>query len=371
MPTLNLTAKLGVDGRGFKAGLKEAEVAGNRFAGNLKAQLGAIFTVAAVTGFAKGVSDTVGRIKDLSDQYQVTTAEVQKSDVALKKNGLQFEQLGAAILKMGQARRQAVEGNQELRDTFARYGVTLRDLNDPQLRNFDILMKISKATAGANITAREQVELTDLLGERAGKLVSTLGSLGQFEGIKIFSDRDIQRIDDATKKLAEFKRQLTIMAAENLLEVPNLRWRDFAASLFTPEFLEKIGFDAGATPGADVGPLTKEEIEAGNAAKRKRLAEAAEASGDTLFEQDKNRKQTSVKAAVRSAAGKGNSIIGAASGFAAVGGFSGGLTNFDPSLFVEQGQLRELQAIHAEISKLYGAVARGGGRNSNGSAFRR
>lgn len=359
MPTLNLTAKIGADGRGFKAGLKETEVAANRWAGNLKGQLATVFSAAAVTAFAKNVADTVGRIKDLGTQYTMTTAEVQRADVALKQNGLQFENLGQAILKLGHARREAVEGNEDLRETFAKYGATLTDLNSPQMRNYDILLKMTQAMSGMNLTAREQTELQDILGDRSGKILTTLQELSQFDGIKIFEDADIQRIDAAAKKLEEVKRQLTILAAENLLEAPNLRIRDFMASLFTPEFLEGMGVNAGATPGADSGPVSDADVAAANARKWFRLHQQWE-SGQTeetgLFEVDKDRKRS----ATGGSPGRPPTAFRINSpnlgGLASAGGFSAGIAGMDPRLFIEQTQLGELKSLNAKVNQIQQAI---------------
>ena len=201
MALLSLVAKLGLDSTGFQQGINKASKQASQFGSSLKATLAAAFSVAAVGAFVRNLGEAVGRIKDLSEQFGVTTTEIQNVDFALKQGGMAFEDFGQAMSKMGQARRDAVEGNMELRATFEKYGLTVEKLNNPQLRSFDLLMMMSEAMSGMNITAREQVEIQDILGPRAAKLANILGSLSTTKPPDIFKDEDIERIDKAGKSL--------------------------------------------------------------------------------------------------------------------------------------------------------------------------
>lgn len=358
MPVLELKAKLGVDGRGFRAGLKEAEAIGSRFAGSLKTQLAAAFSVAAAASFLKNLADTVGRVKDLADQYSITTDEVQRADVALRKNGLQFENLGHSIQRIGAARRDAVEGNKELRDTFERYGITLKDLNDPQRRNYDLILQIARAIRGQNLTAREQVELTDLLGARSLKLITTLQTLQDFDGIKIFEQEDIQLIDDANKKLEEMQRRLQVLAASGIVEGSRNPGRLVADTLSglaptapVPAALNLIGRvfaklqDKFSDSGS--GPIDPLEVVKANIEKSNRIGAAQSQSG--LFDVDKD---------VKRGGGFGGGFrIQPPTGFAQGGGVSNSfLSAFDPRMQVAQQQLKELSQIKTNTGNISGKL---------------
>lgn len=213
MALLSLVAKLGLDSTGFQQGINNASKQASQFGSSLKATLAAAFSVAAVGAFVRNLGEAVGRIKDLSEQFGVTTTEIQNVDFALKQSGMAFEDFGQAMSKMGQARRDAVEGNMELRATFEKYGLTVEKLNNPQLRSFDLLMMMSEAMSGMNITAREQVEIQDILGPRAAKLANILGSLSTTKPPEIFKDEDIERIDKAGKSLDKVYTTIQKMAA--------------------------------------------------------------------------------------------------------------------------------------------------------------
>lgn len=205
MATLSLIARLGLNKSGFDAGISAATKQVTNLGSDLKGALAGAFSIAAVTAFVRSINEATGRIKDLSEQFGITTEEVQRADFALKQSGLAFEDLGTAMLKIGQSRKEAVEGNKELRDTFERYKITLQDLRDPQQRNYDLIMRIAKAISGMNVTAKEQTEIQDLLGAKAGKLANVLKDLENTKPPALFTDQDIDQIDKATKAMAAFK----------------------------------------------------------------------------------------------------------------------------------------------------------------------
>src|SRR5262245_57657325 len=129
----SLVAALGLDGKGFQRGLDKAGKTADQFAGDLKSKLTGAFTAGAVVAYVRHVAQAVGRVKDLSEQFSVTTDEVQKLDAAAKQSGQTFEDMGTAIEKVGAARKDAAEGNEELRATFSKFGVSLEQLNNPAL----------------------------------------------------------------------------------------------------------------------------------------------------------------------------------------------------------------------------------------------
>lgn len=246
MPRLRLDATLGLNKTGFDAGLRQATQQVARFGQGLAAA----FSAAAVTSWVRGVATATNRIKDLSEQFAITTDEVQNADFALEQSGMKFEDMAGAMAKIGTTRREAVEGNEDLRRTFERFGITLDNLNDPQLRNFDLLLKLAKATAGMNLTAREQVELTDLLGTKALRLANVLSQLETVRPHRLFTPEDIEAIDRAEKALKELRRTGQVESAPIIAANANLLTAGIkaASDLFTgrrPEGSSVPGFKGG------------------------------------------------------------------------------------------------------------------------------
>ena len=248
MGLLNIIGRLDLNAAPFHTALKGAEKAVSQtagsFGGQLKGALAGALSVAAVANMIRGVVDATNRIKDLSEQYAITTDEVQKADFALSQSGQEFENLASAMNKLAQARRDAVEGNKELRETFAKYGIEIAKLNDPQVRNFDLLNQIAAASGRFNLTAREQVELTDLLGIKNLKLINTMREMATVKPPKLFQQQDIEAIDKLFKSL-----QLLKLEAQASVSGP----LGFLADAARGGIRGVVGFLTGQVPeGSDV-----------------------------------------------------------------------------------------------------------------------
>lgn len=272
MAILSLIARLGLDGTGFQQGLRKAEGMGARFAGSLKSQLAGAFSAAAVMQFARSVVEHVNRIKDLSEQYQVTTDEVQRLDFAAKQSGMTFEEVGAALIKLGAARQDAAEGNEELRTKFARFGVSLADLNDAGKRNVDLLRQIADAMKSMEVSPRVQSDFRDLAGRTAPKLLQVLTDLQAIRFDPIPQDK-IERIEEATQKLENFltkaKGIAAIKAADFMTGIENADPKLVAKNLFSKEGLRRLTVNPISwLIGGVVGSGTKQ-------AEEKRTTEAA------------------------------------------------------------------------------------------------
>lgn len=251
---LKLLAEIGLDGSGFERGL-------SRLGSSLKGRLAGLFTTAVITG-------TVGRIKDLADQFNVTTEEMQKLDAAAKQNALSFDNVGAALVRLGQARRDAAEGNENLLAVFSKFGVSLNDLQNPALRNVDLLNKIGAAVAGMNLTARDRTELNDLLGKMGEKLEVVLRDAAKIEGLQIITDDHIRRIDEADKAVQRLGRNITNLAAN--------------AAGSALGFLDRQLTDIFTAITLGAGGMSADQINAAMAADdavQKEMADAAAAGG--------------------------------------------------------------------------------------------
>lgn len=232
MALLSLVAKLGLDSTGFQQGINKASKQASQFGSSLKTTLAGAFGAGAMIAFAKGIAETTNRIKDLSEQFGVSTDDVQNIDYAMKQSGLSFEDFAAAMTKMGPARREAALGNEELAATFQKFGVTAEDLQNPLLSNKDILMKVADAMRGTNVTAADQAAIMDLLGPKAAKMANVLAGLDGFQAPSLFSEDDINNIDQITKELEVFWRDVQIGAVESTKSI--MDWgKDIYAFLST------------------------------------------------------------------------------------------------------------------------------------------
>lgn len=214
MNILKLVGQLILDGTKYKAGLREAQSLTTTWSRNLasgvRAELAAAFGSAAFIKFVKDSVSYVGALKDLAEQSRLTTAEVQRMTVAAEHSDLTFENIAMAERGMNRARREAVESSKELREVFAKYGMTIEDVNDPSLRFVDILEKIKEARKGMtkDQLASSGIELADMLGKTGPKLEGFLTELDKVKDTPVISDKSIEAVDRADDKIKDTIRNL-------------------------------------------------------------------------------------------------------------------------------------------------------------------
>ncbi len=218
MNILKLAGMLTLDGTRFKAGLKEAESAANKFGkdigGSLKGELAAAFGGGALIAFLK-------------DSLSSTAAEHM---------GLAFSDVAAAERQFNAHRREAVEKNEELRKTFEEYGFTLEDLQNPQLKFFDFLERANvamKDMTGDQLT-RSLSTLGDVLGEKVGpKLQELIKQLHEVKDSPIVDEQTINTLDEAGDKIGDLWRQAKGFVAIAAVHPVNTVMGVFAQQLAT------------------------------------------------------------------------------------------------------------------------------------------
>ncbi len=213
MNILKLIAQLSLDGTRFRSGLKEASAVANNWSkelgGSIKGELAAIFGAAAFVAFTKNAIASTVALKDQAEQSRMSTDEVQRLAAAAENAGLKWENIAQAEIQFNQHRRDAVESNKELRDTFEKYGMTLDDLQNPQLKFMDFLKSANAAMSemSAEDKARSGVELADMLGRLGPKLTEVVTGLKAVNKEPIVSKEAIEELDSASKKLDKMGRK--------------------------------------------------------------------------------------------------------------------------------------------------------------------
>lgn len=174
MAFLSILARFGMDATGFKAGIKQVESASKGLSrdlnSNLKGAIAGAFGTAAIVAAGKATLDYAGQIADLSDRLGVSTDALQEFDFAARLTGTNLETVTGFLEKLSVSREEALQGNDELRESFARLGVSLEDLRTKRLD--DLTRQIGRAVQGAD--AQEIMPLLrGIGGKSAGALVPT------------------------------------------------------------------------------------------------------------------------------------------------------------------------------------------------------
>jgi len=174
MAFMSILARLGLDSSGFQAGVKEAESAakglGKSISSELKGQLAKAFSVTAVVTAGKAVMDYADKIGNMSDRLGLSTDELQRFDYAARQSGSSLETFQGVFEKLSVAREEALEGNEQMVESFARLGVSMDDLKN---RRLDELIKIIGRTVQAGDAQALLPALHDVGGKGAGELIPT------------------------------------------------------------------------------------------------------------------------------------------------------------------------------------------------------
>lgn len=205
MSKLKLEGELSLDGNGWQRTLRQAGDGVDKLAGSsihhLKSALAGVFALGAMEAFIHKTVEYASQIKDFSEQTGLTTDEVQRLAYAAKSVGLEFGDFQTALSKMGSARKDAAEKNDDLLRTFAAYGVELKDLQNPTLRNIDLLKQMAEAIKGTTLNSGDRQALRELFGKGGDKLAEVIGHLDDFKDRPLINKADIEAIDRLDKAI--------------------------------------------------------------------------------------------------------------------------------------------------------------------------
>lgn len=198
-----LFASLGIDGTGYTRGLRKAEAEAKEFGSNVGRSFSGIggglpnvlagaFGFGALTNFTTQVVHNISSIKDLSEQYQISTDDVQELQEAAARAGLSFGNFGNALDRINESRQQAAQGNKELAATFERLGVTAK------MSDLDVLKRLA---------ALDRTALGDVVGVRNEKVIAAIQNLGDVKDIFKVDPGTVASIDKLDDKIRDIKRE--------------------------------------------------------------------------------------------------------------------------------------------------------------------
>ena len=238
-------ARLGLDVTDFTLGVKQAQTQvnelgktarkslGDHFGGeirNLGSRIASIFTVASVEQFASHISNVVGEIKDMSELLGMSLEDVQLLQKAASGAGQSFGSIVSALQRVDQVRAMALNGEARAGGLFSILGI------DPTKGTAKDIIKAALDASSRGV--HENAAAFELLGKKAQGLRLTLEEMEAMGPVKIFTEEDIQRIDFATKKLEEAKRQFQIASAPAVATL--LEGATGIMNMFNPAIDEKI-----------------------------------------------------------------------------------------------------------------------------------
>jgi len=224
MGILSLLVKIGVDSSQFETGVKRVEGIGSRFGSNfssaITSKLGKVFgataVIAGVTAFAKKVTESADEIKDLAEQLNLSTDQVQRLQILAGETGITFDKFGSVLNKFEQVRIKATQGDEDAIKTLKALGFTTKDINDAQIQTIDGAIKAGEAYKASGNSAEASAAMVDLYGlklKAAGAAIADYKTTG---GRLLMEQSDINTLSNANDLLAEQFRIIKNLASPTI-----------------------------------------------------------------------------------------------------------------------------------------------------------
>jgi len=222
MGAADLIIKLGFDNSTYQRGLAQSRILGQQFATGLSHEIssklqGAFSGGAVIAGleeFGRAVVENVSHIKDLSEQSQLSTDDVQRIGIAAAAVGLKFEDFQQVLFKVQAARKSAVEGNEQLMASLTSLGFSQKEVNDGSISSLEFTKRLVAGSKEHKLSAEQEAEVLEVLGIRSGKLISVIQELNNIERKPIIDPKTVEDIDRANKQIEEFGRISKVLGAD-------------------------------------------------------------------------------------------------------------------------------------------------------------
>ena len=193
MTLFDLVAKLTVDSGEFESAINKAERSGKNLKDSLSANMGKVkaavagaLSVAAikrgidsVISLANAVSVAGDRIDKQSQVLGLSRRAYQEWDYILGQNGASIDSLGVSMKTLNSLVLSATEGNKEAKDSFAKLGVGIHELENLSVEDqFEAIVTAfqkmppgaQKSALAVKIFGRQGMELLPLLNQEAGSI---------------------------------------------------------------------------------------------------------------------------------------------------------------------------------------------------------
>jgi hypothetical protein len=198
---------------------KNANQATSDWTGSLVKVAGAIgiaFSVDAIKGFIGSVFDAASAVKDLSDQWGVSTTAVQQWTGAAKASGVEAETVGKSVQFLTE---QLGDGSDAYQALLKNVGLSYDELRKMPLE--DAYKQVVAAIGGIKDETLQLDIAQGLLGTSSKKMVGAIrdGFLEAADAQKVMSDETIKRLEAAQASWERFTNAVIVYSGEALAAV--------------------------------------------------------------------------------------------------------------------------------------------------------
>lgn len=217
MGVLSLLVKLGLDSTAFEMGVKRAQSVGEKFGNSFKSavtsKIGAALSVAALAAYTKSIIDAAGEIKDMGEQMNLTTDEVQRLQILAGDTGVSFDNLAAVLRKFEETRLKATQGDENAIKTLNALKISNDDLYNSQLSTIDGAIKAAKAQKESGGSAETTAAMIELYGSKLKAAGTAMADYEKTQNRTIIDNETINNLDKYNKLFEEQIRLLKALSA--------------------------------------------------------------------------------------------------------------------------------------------------------------
>jgi hypothetical protein len=224
-----LTAKMVMDGSHFKAGIKEAESQVKHFGkdilGELKGEIATAFGAAAVIEFGHKVIEYIKHTKELSEQFGLTTDQVQEFGLSAIKSGQNVEFMAKKLEHLNEMRKKAGEHpfGEEAR-ALAKIGLN-QDLIQGPKETAELLGDISEKSMHSATAANDFFEAFAKGGRKMIPILEEMRKAKGKDNSWMLSPKELEETYHAIQKFEEFKMQSEAFGGRLLGQIDESPWK--------------------------------------------------------------------------------------------------------------------------------------------------
>tara|TARA_X000001382_G_scaffold129259_1_gene120800 strand:+ start:1042 stop:2358 length:1317 start_codon:yes stop_codon:yes gene_type:complete len=207
---LSLIAKLGLDGKGFQAGLAKANRDSRNFASGIKRQFVGMFGVAAIGVAIKRATDYADEINNLSRRLGVSSKALQEFNYAANLSGSDLKNVATSLQRVQEAQERLKNGNKQTEESFKRLGFSFDQAL--QVNPAEVFRRAGEQFANQSLSAENFGDIRTLFGAEAGPRniriftegLADMAKMAQDSGA-VLSDAQIQTAADLKDTIAMLK----------------------------------------------------------------------------------------------------------------------------------------------------------------------
>lgn len=219
---MSLLVKLGVDATKFEMDMKRVQSLGEKFGTSFKnavsSKLGQAFAASAVIGFSKHLMSAADDIKDLSEQLNLTTDEVQRLQILAGESGVSFEKFGSVLNKFEQIRLKATAGDQDAINTLKDLNISTSDLSNVEKSRLELAIVASQAYKESGRSAQTTAAMTEIYGLKLKTAAAALADYKTTEGRQLISAETLDSLSRGNDLFDEQIRRLKALASKPLAD---------------------------------------------------------------------------------------------------------------------------------------------------------